>query len=168
MTRQAEADQAPPPARAKPPPARIAHRTFKSEERAKIASSMGIFEWDWWGVAAATAAVAVVAAAAAGLRWAAMWLHEWAHERKLGDDQRRRLPPGDLGLPFIGNMWAFLRAFKSGAPDYFIDSFVRRIVRPLNVQDLLSEEGEKITSSQEWQLKHREGSITIELHWLIE
>ncbi|KAK8947356.1 Ent-kaurenoic acid oxidase 1 [Platanthera zijinensis] len=58
-----------------------------------------------------------------------MWLHEWAYERKLGDDLRRRLPPGDLGLPFIGNMWAFLRAFKSGAPDYFIDSFVGRYGR---------------------------------------
>ncbi|KAH0462173.1 hypothetical protein IEQ34_009748 [Dendrobium chrysotoxum] len=88
---------------------------------------MGLFESDWWRVVAAT--VAVTVAAAAGLWRAVRLVHEWSHERNLDDDLRRRLPPGDLGFPFIGNMWAFLRAFKSGAPDSFIDSFVQRYGR---------------------------------------
>ena len=35
----------------------------------------------------------------------------WIHERSLGDKQYS-LPPGDMGLPIIGNMWSFLMAFK--------------------------------------------------------
>jgi ent-kaurenoic acid hydroxylase len=31
-----------------------------------------------------------------------------------------------MGWPLVGGMWAFLRAFKSGKPDAFIDSFRRR------------------------------------------
>jgi ent-kaurenoic acid monooxygenase len=31
-----------------------------------------------------------------------------------------------MGWPLVGGMWAFLRAFKSGKPDAFIASFVRR------------------------------------------
>ncbi|XP_019168228.1 PREDICTED: ent-kaurenoic acid oxidase 1-like [Ipomoea nil] len=51
----------------------------------------------------------------------------WYYERvKLGDKKRLSLPPGDLGWPFIGNMWSFLRAFKSSNPDSFISSFVSR------------------------------------------
>ncbi|XAR54833.1 hypothetical protein NMG60_11030139, partial [Bertholletia excelsa] len=34
--------------------------------------------------------------------------------------------PGDMGWPFLGNMWSFLRAFKSGHPDDFISSFASR------------------------------------------
>lgn len=49
----------------------------------------------------------------------------WVYEFKLGK-KRYNLPPGDLGLPFIGNMWSFLRAFKSANPDSFIDSFYTR------------------------------------------
>ena len=49
----------------------------------------------------------------------------WRFEAKLGD-RRFSLPPGDLGWPFIGSMWAFLRAFKSSNPDSFISSFVNR------------------------------------------
>ncbi|XP_050385906.1 ent-kaurenoic acid oxidase 2-like [Argentina anserina] len=49
----------------------------------------------------------------------------WLYETKLGEIQYS-LPPGDLGLPFIGNMWSFLRAFKSHNPDSFINSYVSR------------------------------------------
>ncbi|KAL3516721.1 hypothetical protein ACH5RR_023623 [Cinchona calisaya] len=49
----------------------------------------------------------------------------WLFEAKLGD-KRFSLPPGDLGWPVIGNMWSFLRAFKSSNPDSFISTFVTR------------------------------------------
>jgi ent-kaurenoic acid hydroxylase len=49
----------------------------------------------------------------------------WLYESKLGVKQYS-LPPGDMGWPFIGNMWSFLRAFKSKDPDSFIASFVSR------------------------------------------
>ncbi|KAL5980566.1 Ent-kaurenoic acid oxidase 2 [Asimina triloba] len=52
----------------------------------------------------------------------------WVYERKLGE-RRFSLPPGDLGWPIIGNMWAFLVAFKLGDPDSFISSFVKRYGR---------------------------------------
>lgn len=52
--------------------------------------------------------------------------HAWYWMASLGAGRRGRLPPGDMGWPFVGGMWAFLRAFKSGKPDAFIDSFVRR------------------------------------------
>ncbi|CAN6588992.1 unnamed protein product [Malus baccata var. baccata] len=47
------------------------------------------------------------------------------YETQLGERQYS-LPPGDLGLPFIGNMWSFLRAFKSNNPESFLDKFVSR------------------------------------------
>ncbi|XP_061370472.1 ent-kaurenoic acid oxidase 2-like isoform X1 [Gastrolobium bilobum] len=52
----------------------------------------------------------------------------WLYESKLGVKQYS-LPPGDMGWPFIGNMWSFLRAFKSKDPDSFISSFVSRYGR---------------------------------------
>nr|XP_009392783.1 PREDICTED: ent-kaurenoic acid oxidase 1 [Musa acuminata subsp. malaccensis] len=70
-------------------------------------------------------AVVVLAAVCGGARRA----HEWAWERGLGAGRRGRLPPGDMGWPVIGNMWAFLRAFKSSDPDSFIASFIRRYGR---------------------------------------
>ncbi|MCO5557309.1 hypothetical protein L7F22_010870 [Adiantum nelumboides] len=36
------------------------------------------------------------------------------------------LPPGDLGLPFLGSMPRFLLAFKRGDPQSFIGRFIRR------------------------------------------
>ncbi|CAJ2657851.1 unnamed protein product [Trifolium pratense] len=47
------------------------------------------------------------------------------YEAKLGRKQYT-LPPGDMGWPLIGNMWSFLRAFKSNDPDSFMASFVKR------------------------------------------
>nr|GME16517.1 ent-kaurenoic acid oxidase 2-like [Ipomoea batatas] len=56
--------------------------------------------------------------------WALGKVNYWYYEvMKLGDKKRLSLPPGDLGWPFIGNMWSFLRAFKSNNPDSFIASF---------------------------------------------
>ncbi|KAM2622955.1 hypothetical protein FF1_027944 [Malus domestica] len=49
------------------------------------------------------------------------------YETQLGERQYS-LPPGDLGLPFIGNMWSFLRAFKSNNPESFLDKFVSRSI----------------------------------------
>ncbi|XP_061373178.1 ent-kaurenoic acid oxidase 2-like [Gastrolobium bilobum] len=52
----------------------------------------------------------------------------WLYESHLGMKQYS-LPPGDMGWPIIGNMWSFLRAFKSSDPDSFISSFVSRFGR---------------------------------------
>ena len=76
--------------------------------------------WLWAGMVA-LAAVAVVVLDA-GVRRA----HTWYWTASLGGERRHRLPPGDMGWPLVGGMWAFLRAFKSGNPDGFIDSFIRR------------------------------------------
>ncbi|XP_059637426.1 ent-kaurenoic acid oxidase 2-like [Cornus florida] len=63
------------------------------------------------------------------LRWLLKSVNVWFYETyKLGD-KRFSLPPGDLGWPFIGNMWSFLRAFKSTDPDSFMSSFVTRFGR---------------------------------------
>ncbi|KAK9742705.1 hypothetical protein RND81_03G192400 [Saponaria officinalis] len=52
-------------------------------------------------------------------------VNSWRYESKLGE-KRHKLPPGDYGLPFIGNMFHFLRAFKSSNPDSFINYFYSR------------------------------------------
>nr|ADZ55288.1 ent-kaurene acid oxidase [Triticum aestivum] len=69
------------------------------------------------GVLVPLAAVALDAAVRAA--------HAWYWTASLGAGRRGRLPPGDMGWPLVGGMWAFLRAFKSGRPDSFIDSFAR-------------------------------------------
>ncbi|KAF7803945.1 ent-kaurenoic acid oxidase 2-like [Senna tora] len=58
--------------------------------------------------------------------WSDFLNHGWMYECELGEKQYS-LPPGDLGWPFIGNMWYFLSAFKSTNPDSFISSYVSRI-----------------------------------------
>lgn len=82
----------------------------------------------WWYREAAEAvlvgAVALVVVDAAARR-----AHGWYREAALGAERRARLPPGEMGWPLVGGMWAFLRAFKSGKPDAFIASFVRRFGR---------------------------------------
>ncbi|CAI9770398.1 unnamed protein product [Fraxinus pennsylvanica] len=50
----------------------------------------------------------------------------WYYERKLDENVKYKLPPGDFGWPFIGNMWSFLRAFKTSNPESFISYFVTR------------------------------------------
>ncbi|XP_052192339.1 ent-kaurenoic acid oxidase 2-like [Diospyros lotus] len=73
-----------------------------------------------WAVAAAILGGALVA-----VRWLLGEVNWWLYEKKLGE-KRFSLPPGDLGWPFIGNMWSFLSAFKSANPDSFISSFITR------------------------------------------
>ncbi|KAG5538829.1 hypothetical protein RHGRI_019398 [Rhododendron griersonianum] len=60
-----------------------------------------------------------------GLKWLLRSVNCWLYESNLGE-KRFSLPPGDMGWPLIGNMWSFLRAFKSCNPDSFISSFVSR------------------------------------------
>ncbi|XP_022155790.1 ent-kaurenoic acid oxidase 2-like [Momordica charantia] len=77
-----------------------------------------------------TAAAWVVAAAAvAAAVWVAKNANRWVYENRRLGEKRFWLPPGDLGWPFVGNMWDFLRAFKSSDPDSFMASFVSRYGR---------------------------------------
>ncbi|KAF2322005.1 hypothetical protein GH714_005474 [Hevea brasiliensis] len=62
------------------------------------------------------------------LKWILQGANGWLYETKLGEIQYS-LPPGDLGWPFIGNMWSFLRAFKSTDPDSFMRTFTTRYGR---------------------------------------
>ncbi|KAL6606349.1 hypothetical protein ACP70R_042002 [Stipagrostis hirtigluma subsp. patula] len=75
-----------------------------------------------WAAAAVVGAVVVLDGVVRGL-------HGWYREAALGAARRARLPPGEMGWPLVGAMWAFLRAFKSGRPDAFIASYVRRFGR---------------------------------------
>ncbi|KAK8542298.1 hypothetical protein V6N12_014899 [Hibiscus sabdariffa] len=69
--------------------------------------------------------VSAILGAFLSVKWLVKRVNWWLYEAKLGYKQYS-LPPGDLGWPFIGNMWSFLRAFKSRDPDSFIHSFVSR------------------------------------------
>jgi ent-kaurenoic acid monooxygenase len=71
-------------------------------------------------------AALVVLGAAVLLGTVVRWLHGWYREASLGAVRRARLPPGEMGWPVVGAMWSFLWAFKSGKPDAFIDSYIRR------------------------------------------
>lgn len=59
------------------------------------------------------------------VKWVLRNVNGWYYERNLGE-RKYELPPGDLGWPFIGNMWSFLRAFKCSRPESFISTFVDR------------------------------------------
>ncbi|XP_043715539.1 ent-kaurenoic acid oxidase 2-like [Telopea speciosissima] len=59
-------------------------------------------------------------------------VNAWLYESKLGE-KRFNLPPGDLGWPLIGNMWTFLRAFKSSDPDSFFSSYYQKFGRSRGV-----------------------------------
>ncbi|KAL4585885.1 hypothetical protein LXL04_010512 [Taraxacum kok-saghyz] len=61
------------------------------------------------------------------LKWVLKSVNVWIYERNLGKKKRECLPPGDMGWPFIGNMWSFLRAFKSSNPDAFISTLLLRL-----------------------------------------
>ncbi|XP_071736065.1 ent-kaurenoic acid oxidase 1-like [Rutidosis leptorrhynchoides] len=58
--------------------------------------------------------------------WGVKSVNVWMYESSLTTTQKEFLPPGDMGLPFIGNMWSFLRAFKSSDPDSFVSDLVHR------------------------------------------
>ncbi|XP_065864866.1 ent-kaurenoic acid oxidase 2-like [Euphorbia lathyris] len=73
----------------------------------------------------AAVAVTVCIIGFEALKWFLKSVNGWLYESKLGEI-RYALPPGDLGWPFIGNMWTFLRAFKSSDPDSFIRNVVNR------------------------------------------
>ncbi|KAG5005877.1 hypothetical protein JHK85_024419 [Glycine max] len=72
--------------------------------------------WMWVVLVAIAGALLVLRSILKNVNW-------WLYESKLGVKQYS-LPPGDMGWPFIGNMWSFLSAFKSKDPDSFISSFV--------------------------------------------
>ncbi|BFG21350.1 hypothetical protein CerSpe_076240 [Prunus speciosa] len=59
------------------------------------------------------------------LKWLLQNANSWYYETPLGE-KKYSLPPGDLGWPFIGNMWSFLRAFKSSNPEAFLNSMISR------------------------------------------
>ncbi|TVU13019.1 hypothetical protein EJB05_46688 [Eragrostis curvula] len=76
-----------------------------------------------------TAAAVVVGAVVLVLDGVVRWLHGLYREAALGSERRAQLPPGEMGWPIVGGMWSFLRAFKSGKPDTFIGSYIRRFGR---------------------------------------
>ena len=59
------------------------------------------------------------------LKWVLKRVNVWIYVSKLGE-KKHYLPPGDLGWPVIGNMWSFLRAFKTSDPESFIQSYITR------------------------------------------
>lgn len=52
-------------------------------------------------------------------------VNEWYHVSRLGAEKKNSLPPGDMGWPLLGNMWSFLKAFRSKDPETFIDNLVK-------------------------------------------
>lgn len=52
-------------------------------------------------------------------------INEWRYVSRLGE-KKQYLPPGDMGWPIFGNMWSFLKAFRSKDPDTFIYNLVKR------------------------------------------
>lgn len=55
-------------------------------------------------------------------------INECYYVNGLGKKQINSLPPGDMGLPLIGNMWSFIRAFQSQEPESFIKNLKKRSV----------------------------------------
>ncbi|KAB2070641.1 hypothetical protein ES319_A08G168800v1 [Gossypium barbadense] len=55
-------------------------------------------------------------------------INEWCYVSSLGE-KKHSLPPGDMGWPIIGNMWSFLKVFRSNDPDTFIYNKVKRYGR---------------------------------------
>ncbi|XP_010556999.1 PREDICTED: ent-kaurenoic acid oxidase 1 [Tarenaya hassleriana] len=59
------------------------------------------------------------------LKWVVRRINPLIYESTLGE-KKHYLPPGDLGLPFIGNMRPFLKAFKGSDPDSFTRSLITK------------------------------------------
>ncbi|XVE57482.1 hypothetical protein DITRI_Ditri04bG0094300 [Diplodiscus trichospermus] len=55
-------------------------------------------------------------------------VNEWRYVSCLGE-KKHSLPPGDMGWPIFGNMWSFLKAFRSKDPETFIYNLVKRYGR---------------------------------------
>ncbi|XWS49597.1 hypothetical protein CRYUN_Cryun12cG0016800 [Craigia yunnanensis] len=51
-------------------------------------------------------------------------VNEWYYVSRLGE-KKHSLPPGDMGWPILGNMWSFLKAFRSKDPETFINNLVK-------------------------------------------
>lgn len=71
--------------------------------------------------------VAVVAATYVVLFGFLKKINEWYYVTRLGKKQNT-LPPGDMGWPFIGNLWSFFKAFNSQDPDTFVENLIRRLL----------------------------------------
>ncbi|PPE02660.1 hypothetical protein GOBAR_DD00359 [Gossypium barbadense] len=69
--------------------------------------------------------VAVVAATYVVLFGFLKKINEWYYVTRLGKKQNT-LPPGDMGWPFIGNLWSFFKAFNSQDPDTFVENLIKR------------------------------------------
>jgi len=50
-------------------------------------------------------------------------LNGWYYHLKFKSKQYP-LPPGDMGWPFIGNLWSFFKYFSSGRGEIFINNIV--------------------------------------------
>jgi hypothetical protein len=65
-------------------------------------------------------------------------LNEWYYNMKVRKKQYP-LPPGHLGWPLIGNMLAFVKDFKSGHPDSFINNLISRSLLFLPLQNFFKQ-----------------------------
>ncbi|XVE84037.1 hypothetical protein DITRI_Ditri16bG0136500 [Diplodiscus trichospermus] len=55
-------------------------------------------------------------------------INHWRYISCLGE-KKHSLPPGDMGWPIVGNMWTFLKAFRSQDPHSFNYNLVKRYGR---------------------------------------
>ncbi|KEH28510.1 beta-amyrin 11-oxidase-like protein [Medicago truncatula] len=55
-------------------------------------------------------------------------LNGWYYDLKFKNKQYP-LPPGDMGWPFIGNLWTFFKYFSSGRGETFINNIVHKFGR---------------------------------------
>ncbi|KAE8731947.1 Beta-amyrin 11-oxidase [Hibiscus syriacus] len=53
-------------------------------------------------------------------------INQWLYVSSLGDHKKHHVPPGEMGWPVFGNIWSFLKAFKSKDLDTFIYNLVKR------------------------------------------
>ena len=84
------------------------------------------------GLASSWVLYTAIFAGALALRWVLLRVNKWVYEGRL-KGKSYHLPPGDLGWPLIGNMWTFLRAFKTKNPDSFISNIVERFSLSLSL-----------------------------------